>query len=199
MIIYLIRHGERDTSKDYFNKALNHQDNPLTDRGIEQAERLGAYLSDKGSERIIVSEYRRTQQTAIPASRILNLVPDIDGRVNEIDNGVIEQIDERTLRERYPETYVHLQQMNQDFLFPGGESGVDVKHRQDSLLADLIRLDQPVAIFSHEGYIRLFLCNILGLAVFQRYRFRVDFGGVTEFEYLKDRAEFRVIRVNQVV
>jgi broad specificity phosphatase PhoE len=199
VIIYLIRHGERDTNADYFNQELNHQDNPLTTQGLEQAERLGRYLSDKHIRTIIVSQYRRTLQTALPASHRLQLTPQIDRRVNEIDNGVIEQLDERVWRERYPETYAHLRQMNQDFTFPGGESGADVKRRQDSLLADLIPNAENVAIFSHEGYIRLFLCNILGLEVFQRYRFHVDFGGVTEMEYLQDRGEFRLIRVNHVV
>ncbi len=199
MIIYLIRHGERDTTRDFFNPELNHQDNPLSDHGIAQAEKLGGYLSDKGILSIIVSQYRRTLQTARPAAQRLNLVPRIDQRVNEIDSGMVEQLDERVFRERYPETYAHLRQMNQDFTFPGGESGADVKRRQDSLLADLITDDENVAVFSHEGYIRLFLCNILGLAVFQRYRFRIDFAGVTELEYLKDRGEFRLIRVNYVV
>jgi broad specificity phosphatase PhoE len=199
VIIYLIRHGERDTTRDYFNKELNHQDNPLTEKGIEQAEKLGRYLSEKHIQKIIVSKYRRTLQTALPASQTLKLVPAIDQRVNEIDNGVIEQLDESVLRERYPETHAHLQLMNQDFTFPGGESGADVKLRQDSLLVDLILNDENVVIFSHEGYIRLFLCNVLGLDVFRRYRFRIDFGGVTEMEYLKDRGEFRLIRVNHVV
>lgn len=199
MIVYLIRHGERDTTRDYFNPALNHQDNPLTAKGMQQAERLGGYLSDKSIQRIIVSQYRRTLQTAMPASQRLDLVPQIDRRVNEIDNGVIEPLDESALRERYPDTYAHLQQMKQDFTFPGGESGADVKRRQDSLLTDLIANDENVAVFSHEGYIRLFLCNILGLEVFRRYRFRVDFGAVTELEYLNDRGEFRLIRANQVV
>lgn len=199
MIIYLIRHGERDTTQDYFNPELNHQDNPLTAHGLEQAERLGGYLSDKHLHKIIVSKYRRTLQTALPASQRLQLIPNIDPRVNEIDSGVIEQLDETALQERYPETYAHLRQMNQDFTFPGGESGADVKRRQDSLLADLIPNAENVAVFSHEGYIRLFLCNILGLEVFRRYRFRVDFGGVTEMEYLNDHGEFRLIRVNHVV
>lgn len=199
MIIYLIRHGERDTSKDYFSPELQHQDNPLTAQGIQQAERLGGYLSDKGIRKIIVSQYQRTLQTAMPASQKLNLVPHIDQRVNEIDSGVIEPLDESALRERYPETYAHLQQMNQDFTFPGGESGADVKRRQDSLLADLITNDENAAVFTHEGFIRLFLCNILGLEVFRRYRFRVDFGGVTELEYLEDRGEFRLVRANHTV
>jgi broad specificity phosphatase PhoE len=199
VILYLIRHGERDTTQDYFNPELNHQDNPLTANGTQQAERLGAYLSDKRISKIIVSSYKRTLQTAMPAAQKLHIAPDIDRRVNEIDNGVIEPLDESAFRERYPETYAHLQQMNQDFTFPGGESGAEVKRRQDSLLADLVANDENVAVFTHEGYIRLFLCNILGLAVYQRYRFRVDFGGVTELEYLKDRGEFRLIRANHVV
>lgn len=199
MIIYLIRHGERDTTKDCFNPELRHQDYPLTAQGIQQAERLSGYLSDKGIRRIIVSHYARTLQTAMPASQRLNLVPQIDQRVNEIDSGVIEQLDESAVRERYPEAYAHLQRMNQDFTFPGGESGADVKRRQDSLLADLIENDENVAVFTHEGYIRLFLCNVLGLEVFRRYRFRVDFGGVTELEYLKDRGEFRLVRANHTV
>lgn len=199
MIIYLIRHAERDTSQDFFNAELNHQDNPLTEKGLNQAERLGCYLSDKQIQKIIVSQYKRTLQTAVPTAQQLQLVPHIDPRVNEIHNGVIEQLDEQGLREHYPETYAHLQRMDQDFTFPGGESGANVKFRQDSLLADLIANDENVVIFTHEGYIRLFLCNILGLEVFQRYRFRVDFGGVTELEYLKERGEFRIIRVNHVV
>jgi broad specificity phosphatase PhoE len=199
MIIYLIRHGERDTASDYFSPELNHQDNPLTGVGRGQAERLAGYLSEKGIRKLIVSQYIRTQQTAMPVSQRLNLVPIVDWRVNEIDNGVIEQLDEMALQERHPETYARLQRMDQDFTFPGGESGADVKRRQDSLLAELITNDEIVAVFTHDGYIRLFLCNILGLEVFRRNRFRVDFGSVTELEYLKDYGEFRLVRANHVL
>jgi broad specificity phosphatase PhoE len=196
VIIYLIRHGERDTTRDFFNPELHHQDNPLTASGLQQADRLGVYLSDKGIRKIIVSNYRRTLQTATPAAQKLHLAPVMDPRVNEIDNGLLDNLDESGVRERHPETYAHLQRMNQDFTFPGGESGAEVKSRQDSLLADLVAADEDVAVFTHEGYIRLFLCNILGLAVYQRYRFRVDYGAVTELEYLKERGEFRLIRAN---
>ncbi len=61
MTIYLVRHGET-----IFNarRVLQFPDTPLSERGIEQAERLAERLADAGIVRILSSDHLRAVATA---------------------------------------------------------------------------------------------------------------------------------------
>lgn len=61
MTIYLIRHGETAGNA---GRVLQLPDTPLNDRGLAQAEKLAQRLADAGIQRIIASDYMRTQMTA---------------------------------------------------------------------------------------------------------------------------------------
>jgi broad specificity phosphatase PhoE len=60
-IVYLIRHGE---TADNARRVLQMPDVPLSERGLEQARRLGARLAGAGIVRILVSDYERARMTA---------------------------------------------------------------------------------------------------------------------------------------
>jgi 2,3-bisphosphoglycerate-dependent phosphoglycerate mutase len=60
-IVYLIRHGE---TADNARRVLQMPGVPLSERGLEQARRLGARLAGAGIARILVSDYERARMTA---------------------------------------------------------------------------------------------------------------------------------------
>ncbi len=196
MKLYFLRHAERDTSGDFFNPALGHQDNPLTERGLAQARALPAAFAGKEIASLRISAYRRTALTAAPLAEARCLEPIVDARLNEIDNGVIETLSPEEIRAAYPDFWEAYRSRTSDYRFPGGESGAEVKARQDALLAELTARGEDAVLVSHEGYIRLLLCNVLGLPVYHRGRFRIDFCSTTELEYDGDRGDFRVVAVN---
>jgi len=66
MAILLIRHGETPGNRD---RIIQFPDTPLSDRGLEQAARLGDRLASEPIGEIWVSDHTRAQQTAAAVER----------------------------------------------------------------------------------------------------------------------------------
>jgi broad specificity phosphatase PhoE len=66
--VFLTRHAERAGGGD---------DDSLSPAGRERADLLARMLSDAGIQKVFVSEYKRTQETAAPIARKLNLAPEV--------------------------------------------------------------------------------------------------------------------------
>jgi len=66
MAILLIRHGETPGNRD---RIIQFPDTPLSDRGLEQAARLGQRLANEPIGEIWVSDHTRAQQTAAAVER----------------------------------------------------------------------------------------------------------------------------------
>ena len=199
MRLYIVRHGNRENTPSYYNERLLHQDFPITVEGEENALRLAEYFAAHPVKKLYVSEYQRAAQTAAPVANRLGLKPIVDARLNEIDNGVIEQLTDEEIIARYPEFWRDFMGGQIDVRFPEGETGEEVKARQADLLLDLIARDEDCLLISHEGYIRLLLCHILGLPVYKRRLFHIDFCGITELLYDQQLGAWKVLRVNHTV
>ena len=66
--IFLVRHAE---------KASNADDSPLSPAGLKRADCLAGMLKDAAIKEIFVTDARRTQQTAEPLAKQLNIAPKI--------------------------------------------------------------------------------------------------------------------------
>jgi len=101
----IIRHADKEQG-DFYNPLLRHQDQPISAKGRSEARNLCTYFTEKSIATIHVSEYVRTRQTIDYVAQNLKLLPTIDHRLNEIDNGVIEglaAIFKRSLRAMFVE------------------------------------------------------------------------------------------------
>ncbi len=197
MKAYIIRHAEKEKG-DYYNPQLRHQDEPISERGREQAAKLCAYFVDRPIEAIYISRYQRTAQTAAPLARQLNIEPVIDERLNEIDNGLIEGMSDAAIRERYPDVWRAYMARSADFRFPGGETGEEARVRVASLLDEKRRNGGDFVMICHEGLIRLLACHVLGLPVYDRWNFHVDYCGIMEIAYQEAYDRWKLIRFNQI-
>jgi broad specificity phosphatase PhoE len=195
-MIYFARHGEK-AQGGFYNAALNIQDAPLSEKGQEDARRIAAFFRDIDIKRIYASEYLRAQQTAAPAAREKGLPVIADARVNEINGGDFHRMSETEFKVKYPELWHNFVNHLCDIKFPGGESGAEVKMRQNSFLDDMKKETGDILVVSHDGFIRLLLCNILGLPVYMRYKFITAMGNVSAIEH--DGKEWRILRFNQAV
>jgi broad specificity phosphatase PhoE len=171
---YIIRHADREKG-EFYNPTLRHQDGPISKKGHIMAQRLVSYFSDRLIDKVYVSEYRRTQQTIKYVAEEKNISPIIDGRLNEIDNGVIEGLSDQELKQKYPNIWQAFMDRNHDFQFPEGESGVDVLKRVESFFKEKQKSYENLILVSHDGLIRLLLCYILRIAVYRRWDFKTDF------------------------
>lgn len=197
MKIYIIRHAEKE-SGNYYNPRLRHQDWPITAKGQTQAERLGDFFAERPVAALYVSGYLRTQQTAAPLADRLGLVPIIDERLNEIDNGLLEGLTEREVQTRFPDVWQAVQARSADFRFPGGETGEEVQARISSLLEERRHSGKDTILITHEGLIRLTMCHVMGLPVYDRWNFAVDYCGIMEIVAIEDRKGWKLIRFNQL-
>ncbi len=68
--VFLTRHAERAGGA-----GAMANDDPLSPAGRERADLLARLLADAGIQSILVTEYQRTQQTAAPLARKLNVAP----------------------------------------------------------------------------------------------------------------------------
>ncbi len=196
--IYCLRHAEK-TAGDYFNERLRHQDEPLSPIGRQTADRLVATFTDKPIAAIYVSQYQRTRQTIEPTARRLQIEPVIDPRLNEVDNGLLDGLSDEAIRQTYPEVWQAFVKRQRDFRFPGGETGEEVRQRVAAFLDEKRRqhAGESIIAVAHDGLIRLLMCAILGLPVYRRWDFRIDFGGLVELAYQPDYDRWKLIRFNQ--
>lgn len=192
---YIVRHAEKEAG-DFYNSVLGHQDQPISVSGRAQAENLYAYFRDKPVAKIYISEYVRTGQTVAYVAQKMNLSPIVDGRLNEIDIGVLEGMDEGEVRHKYPHVWNAFRDRDRDFQYPEGESGLDVQRRIVSFFEEMGKHGEDIILVSHDGLIRLMTCYILGLAVYRRWDFQVDTCGIMEIEYQPDYGRWKLIRFN---
>jgi broad specificity phosphatase PhoE len=163
--------------------------------------KLWPYLCDKQIAAIYISGYLRTAQTIEFVAEQSGLVPVVDERLNEIDNGLIEGITDEAIHELYPDVWRGFRERSADFRFPGGETGEEVGGRIAGFLEEKrkIHAGENIVLVSHEGLIRLLTCQILGLPVYARWNFQFDFCGIMEISYQPGFGTWKLIRFNQRV
>jgi broad specificity phosphatase PhoE len=198
MTWYILRHAEKERG-GYYNPELRHQDEPINQRGQEQAERLVAYFADKEISKIYISAYLRTRQTSAPLAGHFNLLPVVDERLNEIDNGLFESMTEEEVEQKYPEKWQAYRERKADFRFPEGETGGEARERIAGFLDEKqeLHMDENIVVVSHDGLIRVMMCHLMNLPVTNRWNFRVDFCGITEISYQPGYGTWKLIRFNQ--
>ncbi len=195
MKLYFIRHGEKETTS-LINPLIGHTDPPLTRNGVAQANALLRYFEREKVDYLYSSEYLRVKQTAEPLSKERNIPIAIDDRLNEIDNGIIETMSDAEIERQFPEFWRDFFEHRHDCRFPGGETGEEVRARQNDLLNEIRGKDGTHVLFCHEGYIRILMCNLLGIPVYHRYKFKYDYCGITEVAL--ENAVWKIRRFNQI-
>jgi len=195
---YIVRHADKEPG-DFYNPHLRHQDQPISLKGRQDAQKLCPFFAEKQISAIYVSSYQRTRQTIEEAAGQLQLEPLVDARLNEIDNGCIEGLSDAELHHDYPDIWIAHRERKYDFRFPGGETGAEAQQRIISFLIE--KLPQHggdnIILVSHDGLIRLLMCYILNLPVFSRWSFRVDTCGVMEISYQREFNAWKLVRFNQ--
>jgi probable phosphoglycerate mutase len=199
MTFYILRHAEKEWG-GYYNPKLRHQDEPISQKGREQAEKLVAYFADKDIAKIYISRYQRTGQTIAPVARDLGLVPVLDERLNEVDNGLFEGATEEELRQKFPVELQALRERKAGFRFPAGETGEESYERIVAFIKEkqVQHRDENIVIVSHDGLIRTLMCYLTNMPVTGRWNFIVDFCGLTEIYYEPEFGTWKLVRFNQV-
>lgn len=198
MTIFLLRHGDK-AQGDYHNPTLRHQDPPLSEKGRQQAIAVANYFAQSHISSIYVSSYIRTCQTAEPLATMKQLQPVEDPRLNEIDNGYVDEMSAQEFEKAYPEVWKQYIARTADFRFPGGETGQEVRSRIAEFLEEIIKThgEENILIVSHDGLIRVCMTYILDIPVYRRGDFRIDLCGMTQFDYQCDVNRWKLFAFNK--
>jgi broad specificity phosphatase PhoE len=199
MIWYVLRHAEK-AQGDFYNPQLRHQDQPLSAAGRQAAQKLVDYFAEKPITAIYVSAYQRTWQTIAAVAERLRLTLVVDERLNEIDNGYVDEMTEQDFQQTYPEVWRAYVARTADFRFPGGETGTEVQNRVKDFFDDKLsqHMGSDILLVTHDGLIRQMMCYVMGLPVYRRGDFRVDLCGLTELSYQNDYGRWKLLRFNVI-
>ena len=142
--IVLARHGETDWSRD--GRHTGNTDVPLTERGREQAQALGAALEGRNFARVLTSPLSRAAETARLAG-----FGDAEARdeLREWDYGAYEGRRTAEIREGRPGWTLWADGV------PDGETAAEVAARVDAVLADLRTVEGAALVFAHGHLLRV--------------------------------------------
>jgi probable phosphoglycerate mutase len=151
--IYLARHGE--TLWTTTGQHTGRTDIPLTERGEQNARRVGERLKGIPFALVLTSPLQRARRTCELAG--FGAVAQVEPAVSEWDYGQYEGKRSADIHKERPDW----------FLFrdgcPGGEQADDVGRRADRVIVRARATNDNVLIFSHGHFLRVFAARWLGL------------------------------------
>jgi len=168
--IYIIRHAETESNLKYLVYD-NHQKEGLTREGKKQAKKLAKRLSKVETDKIFISEAKRTYETILPLIRLKKDTPiKKDKRLNECKFGIFSGLSLEEAEKKYPKIFKMREKNKWSFSIPKGESYKDVGLRLESFLGDLKKESKKsqlrnVLIVTHATPIKVFLIKYLGFSV----------------------------------
>ena len=162
--LYLIRHGQSAGNAE--GRFGGHGPTPLSDLGVQQAERTAKVLAKEGIDVIYSSDLVRAVQTAEPLAKLLDIPINTSEAFRERHVGVLQGLTFDESRQQYPDDYYALINRNINHVITGGESYRQLLRRITGELRTILRSHprEKVAIFSHTGaicYLTLFLLGAI--------------------------------------
>lgn len=194
--ICLLRHGETEYNADG-NKYCGRTDIGLTEKGIQQANRMNKLLQDYTFDAIFCSPLQRALVTAQIASGRPEFVQ-TDDRLIEVDFGNWEGKQPVQFQLEDPESW------GKWILDPGnnkagriGETATEVIHRLNSFYNDLLEKyeGKKILIVGHNGINRFFIASQLGMPL-RNYRNIVQENSALTLLTLSKKEGMNLLKLN---
>ena len=194
--LYIIRHGETDLNKKGIVQGRG-MDTDLNDHGREQSEAFYRAYKHIPFDKIYTSTLKRTHQTV--SKFIESGIPWVQyPGLDELAWGVYEgQETSEEMRRAFKQMMHYWLSGELHQKFERGESPLEVKERQLSVLEKLIELDnseQNILICMHGRAMRLFLCLLCNLPLTSMDKFPHLNTSLYKVEY--NGQEFRIVQFN---
>jgi len=197
MKVFLLRHGEKEDGY-YWNDGIGIKDNPLSENGIIESNRLISYFLNLNIEQVYVSEYQRTKETIATFCKIKGIEPITTGILNEIDMGEFNLVKDGIDHQKYFKEWDRFQKKRRDFRYKGGESGKEALKRVAKFFRIIEKETANIIVVTHMGWIKLAICHILEIDVGKRFCFGdVPTCSIMEIEYEEDAKKWKINCINQ--
>lgn len=196
--LYLVRHGQSDGNAE--GRFGGHGPTPLSELGIDQAERTAKVLAREKVDVIYSSDLLRAVQTAEPLAELLGLKVNATAEFRERHVGVLEGLTFDESKDAHPKDYYALINRNINHVIAGGESYRHLLRRATAKLHDILRTHagEKVVIFSHTGaicYLTLHLLGAIHRGTTQTPWLITSNCGINRFE-IRSRRNVRVLALN---
>lgn len=174
--LVLVRHGE--TEWTISGQHTGTTDVPLTDRGREQAEKLGAALRGREFVAVFSSPMSRALDTCLLSG--LGEDVQVTDDLREWDYGEYEGRKTADIREERPDWSLWRDGV------PGGEVAADVGARVDRVIRQARALDGDVALFAHGHVLRVLAARWIDLAPTEGRLFALEPATVSVLGYERE-------------
>lgn len=189
--VYLIRHGQPE-ALDGQKRCIGRTNLPLSHAGMLQAEEAAIYLADKGICALYASPLIRAADTARIIGHRLRLPVFYDADLQELDAGQWDGLTFSEIASRWPQLYAQRGLHIGTCPPPDGESFQTAGERLSRALHRICASESGnIAIISHSGAARGWLCRELGLPSDDVLRLPQPYGGITAADWTG--AGFRIL------
>ena len=168
MVFFVMRHGESVWNKE--NKFTGWVDVGLSEKGQQEALIAGDKLKNYNFDNIIISDLKRTRQTAImllknkPLPEKENIIFTVSQAVKERNYGDLAGIVKSELKEKHGEEQMRIWRRSYYERPPNGENLEDVKNRIgpffDEIILPLLKEDNNVLLVSHGNALRALFVHL---------------------------------------
>ena len=160
--LYLIRHGQSAGNAE--GRFGGHGKTPLSELGLEQAEKTARVLAKEGVNVIYSSDLHRAMQTAEPLGKLLGLKVNASEAFRERHVGVLEGLTFDESKRDFPKDYYALVKRDIHHVITEGESYRQLLRRITAKFSEVARAHQGerIAIYSHTGAICFLTLHLLG-------------------------------------
>ncbi|KXZ39879.1 probable phosphoglycerate mutase [Alkalithermobacter thermoalcaliphilus JW-YL-7 = DSM 7308] len=171
---FIVRHGE--TEWNISGKTQGQGDSKLTDKGREQAYKLGKKLLDYNIDFIYSSDLGRTKETSQILADILGVKVAYLETLREINFGKWEGLTIDEIKSEYEKIYTIWRNEPHNAIIPDGENLSVLKER---IYNEIINLNKKhkssnILIVSHSMSIKVLLLSLLGSDLSNIYRIKQD-------------------------
>lgn len=194
MRIYLIRHAKQKSK-------LCNDNTSLCEIGRKQAELLGKRMESYRIDAVYASDLTRAIETATIMMEQWKRPMDVIIReeLRETDFGQLTYMTDEDIKVIYKEFMESRYHVEEDWAYPGGESGQEVYERARKVIDEMLSAGHKnVAVVTHGGTIRVMLAGLFQEGQKNRLMFGkcMERGGFSEILYDETTGRFTLERFN---
>lgn len=191
--LYLVRHGEISTSREW--RYVGQMDVDLTETGIRQMERIGDRLKTERIDVLFSSDLQRTRKGAEIIGKIIGITPQPVPAFREINLGEWEGLTRDQIVARFPAEFEERSQNLPYFRIKNGESFADLQSRVIPQLEMVLKRykGKNIALIAHGGVNRVIIAHVLGMALGNLTRLDQAYGCLNIIDYFDGMPVVRLL------
>ena len=185
--LVFIRHGTSTWNDE--RRIQGQLDPPLSEKGRDQARKLGARFRDTQVDGFYCSDLGRARETAEAIAEVIGKSPEFRPELREVALGEWEGLQRDEIMARYPEQWSLWTEHPSWDIVPGGEGTDAFESRVGAAIEGLIERHRSgrVLVVTHGGVIQVALLRVVGRSSNGLFPFTINNTSLTVLQGTADR------------